>query len=244
MRLANTPPKGAGRSQGVTKTERLLQIIEGLGQDKQTFLPLGIRTHELAKAADVNPNSIGVLLAPYILNGRIRCCKVTVPGSPAQNEYRKGAGVPQPEFKILNTKRKPGSQIVARQGVSASPPPLSTPRKTLGDIETPTLKAAPPQPEVGKAQKTPAADGEAIPPSADPAVAAAPATPKPPAGAALNKEPATQEASAGDELLLSIDQDGALQIGYGDDPARWIFTQRHTLALGDFLSATQQLWRP
>lgn len=56
--------------------------------------------------------------------------------------------------------------------------------------------------------------------------------------------PAPARAPAGDVLRMSIDQDGALQMGDEDDPARWVFTPAQVLALGDFLHGTQGVWRP
>ncbi len=69
-------------------------------------------------------------------------------------------------------------------------------------------------------------------------------TPRPAAGAALKKEPATRKASAGDALRLSIDQDGVLQMGDDIDPARWIFTPQQTKQLGCFLRQTHDVWNP
>lgn len=246
MRLNNTPPDGAGKGQGTTKTELLLKHIEGLGNDKVTGNPIGIRVAALSEATGVGVTSIPTLLSPYVANGRLQCCKITRPGLAPMNEYRKGVGVAT-DFKPLNTKR---THIAHAAGIKPLPvttpaPTLSTPRPKIEDIVTPTLTTKT-QPEVVAPTfaQTPAAGDEPTTPAVAPAVAAK-ATPKPAAGAVLKKEPATRKASAGDdELLLSIDQDGALQVGYGDDPARWVFMPRHVLALGDFLDATQGLWRP
>lgn len=245
MRLSNTPPAGAGSGQAATETEALLRIIEGLGTDKVTQNPIGIRTKALAEKAGINPNSISVLLAPHVASGRLWVCKVTVPGSPAQNEYRKGSGVAIPDMKPLSGKRA-GIAV----GAPTKPLPVTTPAPALSTPAAakpsapviPVFTRQQAQPAVAKNTGSGRAD---LPPfAAEPAVAAK-ATPKPTARDVLKEEPAARQASAGDdELLLSIDQDGSLQIGYGDDPARWIFTPRHVLALGDFLNATQGLWRP
>ena len=77
----------------ITKTETLLTAIEGLGEDKNS-LPIGIRTAELAAKTGVPANSIQMLLAPHVASGRLCVCRVTLPGRPQQNEYRRGAGVP------------------------------------------------------------------------------------------------------------------------------------------------------
>lgn len=243
MRLNHTPPAGAGKSQGVTKTERLLQTIEGMGQDKVSFLPLGIRTNELAKAADVNPNSIGVLLAPYIASGRIRCCKVTVPGKAPQNEYRKGIGVAAPEFTPLKTKRGPGSLVVARNGVAtAAAVPLSTPCPAVAEIATPTLITKT-QPEVVAPTfaQTPAAGSPKTPRAAS-AVAAVQATPKPSAGDALKKEPATRKASAGDALRIGINDAGTLVIAVDDESIE--LNPKQARKLGSFMAGTAGVWNP
>lgn len=240
MRLDHTPPKGAGKGQGATKTEGLLRIIEGLGQDKHSFLPLGIRTNDLAKSASINANSIGTLLAPYIASGRIQVCKITVPGRPPQNEYRKGAGVAAPEFAPLKTRRGAGN-LMARAAAAAIWPGLSTPRQGVADIVTPTLINTP-QPEVGQARRTPAAGRAAHPPPAEPAVAA-PATPKPAAGAALKKEPATRKALAGDEMRIGINDSGVLVIALNDDDGIEL-NPRQARRLGHFMVGTQGIWNP
>lgn len=241
MRLDHTPPKGAGKVHGVTKTERLLQIVEGMGQDKVSFLPLGIRTAELADRAGVPRNSVQALLAAFVASGRVRCCKVTVPGSPPQNEYRVGAGVPAPEFKPLNTRRGPGSLVVARNGVTTAAVPVSTPRPALNDIATPTLTSKP-QPEVGAAAAaTPAAGGAAHPPPVVPAVAAK-ATPRPATGAALKKEPATRKASAGDDVRIGINCDGVMVIALDDGSIE--LNPKQARKLGHFMRGTQGVWNP
>lgn len=245
MRLQNTPPNGAGKSQGVTKTERLVQIVEGLGQDKATFLPLGIRTSDLAERAGVPRGSVQALLAPYVDSGRLQCCKVSVPGSPPQNEYRKGTGVPMPEFQPLNTKRAGIARNTAHVRPESSMPPVAVsqvfdPREP--EVPVFLLKSSSrttPQPEVGN---TGSVQSEQT--SADEhAVASREETP------GLQPErrgmgPAPASAPAGDVLRMSIDQDGALQLGDENDPARWVFTPSQVLALGDFLHGTQRVWRP
>lgn len=251
MRLQNTPPKGAGKSQGVTKTERLLQIIEGLGQDKATFLPLGIRTSDLAERAGVPRGSVQALLAPYVDSGRLQWCKVSVPGSPPQNEYRSGAGVATPEFKSLDARRAG----IARNTAHVRPASSGV----MVDVSRTAATCAPevpvflknsstiPQAQVGNS----ASRQEGTPLDTPPAVSAVTtpgsipeSTPKPAAKAALNEEPTARPASAGAVLRLAIDQDGSLQMGDEDDPARWVLTPAQVLALGDFLHGTQGVWRP
>lgn len=252
MRLATTPPKGAGKSRGATKTDALLRAIEGLGTDRN-MNPIGIRTRALAEKTGIPPTSISVLLAPHVASGRLWVCKVTIPGSPPQNEYRKGSGGVVVPPAPLNTRRagiahgpatKPLAVTRLAPALSTAPAPGAAPAVPVFIARE---QRGQPQPAVGNTGSSRAAD----PPCAAAPAVAAKATPKPTTGDALKKEPAARKASAGDDtktsdedLLLSIDQDGALQVGYGDDPARWIFGPRHVLALGDFLDATQGLWRP
>jgi len=234
MRLSNTPPAGAGQVRHTTKTERLLQIVEGLGTDAN-FLPRGIRTAELADRAGIPRGSVHGMLAPYVASGRLCLCKITIPGSPAQNEYRKGSGTPPPEFKPLNTKR---NDVALR---SRTPPgataPLSTPRPSLAQIETPTLTKQP-QPAVGSA--TPAA-GDLSPPQAEPVVAA-PATPKPDAGAALKKEPAAQKAPAGDDFGITLDDTGVLIISTDEGVIE--LQPQQSKRLGHFMVGSERIWNP
>jgi len=244
MRLQTTPPKGAGKSQGVTKTERLLQIIEGLGQDKNTFLPLGIRTSDLAERAGVPRGSVQAMLAAHVASGRLLCCKVSGPGSPPQNEYRSGAGVATPKFKPLNSKRAGIARNTAHVRQASSMPPVAVSQPVdKREPEVPVFlkssSSTTPQPEVGN---TGSVQSEQT--SADEhAVASREETPGlQPERRGMGLAPA--KAPAGDVLRMSIDQDGALQLGDENDPARWVFTPAQVLALGDFLHGTQGVWRP
>jgi hypothetical protein len=247
MRLQNTPPKGAGKSQGVTKTERLVQIVEGLGQDKVTFLPLGIRTSELAERAGVPRGSVQALLAASVDSGRLQCCKVTVPGSPPQNEYRKGTGVPIPEFQPLNTKRAGIARNTAHVRPASSMPPVDVSRPAdKREPEVPVFlkssSSTTPQPAVGNTGSV-----QSEPTSADErAVASSTETPGPqPERRGMG--PASAKAPAGDvagKLKLAIDDEGVLQMGDASDPARWVFTPKQTKQLGYFLRQTHDVWNP
>jgi len=243
MRLQNTPPAGAGKSQGISKTDRLLRVIEGLGQDKGSFLPQGIRTADLAERAGVARASVAALLAPHVASGRLQMCKVSTPGLPAQNEYRKGAGVAVPDFVPLKAKRGPGSPFAARNGgpTAATVVPVSTPGAGIDDIVTPTFIPQT-QPEVVAPSfaKTPAAD--VAPPIATAPAVAAKATPKPQAGAALKKEPAAPKASAGDVFRINLEDDGTLILA--DEEVTMELDIGRVLRLGDFLHATTGVWRP
>lgn len=233
----------------VTKTEILLAAIEGLGEDKNNR-PIGIRTAELAAKTGVAVNGIQVLLAPHVASGRLCVCKVSAPGRPAQNEYRRGAGVPTPGHTPLNTKRagialgQPGKPLP----VTTPAPAVSAPRTS--EPAVPVFlqpRATTPQAQVGNSASRHAGSPLDTPPAGSAATASgiSPAqTPKPDAGAVLKKEPATRKASAGDALRLSIDQDGVLQMGDDTDPARYVFTPQQTKQLGYFLRQTHDVWNP
>ena len=239
MRLDNTPPKGAGKSQGTTKTELLLNHIEGLGNDKVSGNPIGIRVAALSEATGVGVTSIPTLLQPYVLSGRLACCKITRPGLPPMNEYRKGIGVPMPDFKPLQTKRGPGN-LMARAAATAIWPTLSTPRPKIEDIVTPTLTTKT-QPEVvaPHVAQTPAAEG-AAPPPAETAVTAQ-ATPGPTPRAALKREPAAVKAPAGD-VRIGINCDGVLVIAIDDESIE--LNPKQARKLGHFMSGTAGVWNP
>lgn len=125
MVLSHTPPKGADKAHGITKTDLLLQHIERLGNDRFGN-PIGIRCHPLSAATGVPATSIPVLLAKHVQSGRLCACKISVPGSGTapQTEYRKGGGVAAPDWKPLDAKRAK----IARQG--ADQPAKTQPQQT------------------------------------------------------------------------------------------------------------------
>ena len=227
----------------MTKTDALVAHIKGLGRDK-FFNPIGIRTGELSDATGVPKNSIQAMLEGRINTGELVVCKITNASGREEREYRAGPGVPPPDFKPLDTKRAG----IARGGVTkplpvtTPAPSLSTPKPTVDAICTPTLITKKTQPEVVALTfaETPAAEG-AAPPPAETAVAAQ-ATPKPSTGAVLKKEPATRKALAGDDLRVGINADGVMVIALDDDSIELDIHQ--VLRLGDFLHATQGVWRP
>ncbi len=254
MRLQNTPPKGAGKSQGVTKTERLVQIVEGLGQDKVTFLPLGIRSSELAERAGIPRGSVQALLAPYVDSGRLQCCKVSVPGSPPQNEYRKGTGVPMPEFQPLNTKRAGIARNTAHVRPESSMPPVDVSRpaeKREPEVPVFLLKSSSntPQPAVGNTGSV-----RSEPTSADEhAVASSTETPGPQPewrgmGPAPAKAPAgdvaprPQRINGNDGIALRIDHDGTLLIA--TDEGVLEIDPKQSRRLGHFMADTHGVWNP
>ncbi len=218
-----------------TKTDALLAHIRGLGLDKYQN-PIGIRTTALAEATGVPVNSIQVLLERSVARGDLVVCKITGASGRQEREYRVGPGVPPPEFKPL--KVKPAWPDLTRAAVRpATAPALSTPKPAAGQIDPPVFLSKPTQPEVVK--KTPAAEG-AAPPPAEPAVIAH-ATPGPTSGDELKKEPATRKAPAGD-VRIGINAEGTMVIALDDDSIELDIHQ--TLKLGDFMHATQGVWRP
>ena len=211
-----------------------------------------IRTKELSDATGVQGNNIGTALAAAIARGEVYVCKVAPgPGGTGRstNEYRIGGGMPVPDFTPLDPKkaRIASMTAMARRTPDTSGATGTLPvRSVMPDVPV-FLSSTTPQAQVGNSASrhagspldTPPAGSAATAPGISPAQ-----TPKPDAGAALKKEPATRKASAGDALRLSIDQDGVLQMGDDEDPARWVFMPNQVLAMGDFLHATERLWRP
>lgn len=251
MTLANTPPKGAGQVKHVTQTDKLLKAIREAGTD-QYGNPVGIRTNTLEQKTGIPTKTITALLSPQVSNGMVVVCKVTAASGQSVNEYRTGPGVPPPEFKPLNTRRASIARFSAavRQVSNAPLVAVSQPAATC-EPEVPVFlksSSSTPQAQVGSNS---ASRQEGTPLDTPPAVSAVTnpgsrpeSTPKPATEDALNKEPAARRASAGAVLRMAIDQDGALQMGDEDDPARWVFTPSQVLALGDFLHGTQGVWRP
>ena len=239
MTLSNTPPAGAGQVQRITKTERLLKHIAGLGLDRFGN-PVGIRATALAEATGIDKDGISGLLVPHVKSGRLVMCKITVPGERGgpQSEYRAGPGVPPSEFKLLNTKRAgiAPSTPTRRIGTTGAPAPaLSTPKPAADTINPLTLLK--PQPAVGMA--TPAA-GDPAPPRGEPAVTAQ-ATPKPEARARMKKEPAAPKASAGD-VRIGINDAGTLVIAIDDDSIE--LNPKQAKRLGYFMAGTAGVWNP
>jgi hypothetical protein len=239
MRLNHTPPKGAGKVQHVTLTDKLLKVIDNLGNDKYGN-PVGIRSPELAAASGVPAKSITALLATAVTKGRVVVCKITIPGASAQNEYRKGGGLPPPEFVPLNTKRAGIALHGTPKPPSTRSTPLSTPLPAAAAIQTPTF-LKPTQPEVvAPSAETSAAGDVANPPPVVPAVAAQ-ATPKPEARARMKKEPAAPKASAGD-VRIGINDAGTLVIAIDDDSIE--LNPKQAKRLGYFMAGTAGVWNP
>lgn len=241
MRLNATPPAGAGRVQHVTLTDKLLKVIDGLGQDKYGN-PVGIRSPELAAASGVPIKSITALLGTAVAKGRVVVCKVTSASGQEQNEYRQGGGLPPPEFTPLNTRRAG----IARSTRAARRAPIGdgatgTLPQRDAEPETPVfLSSTTPQPAVGNTGST-RSDSSTIPTEAR-AVTADEATPKPEVHAALNEEPAVRKASAGDAFNITIDDTGALIIGTDEGVIE--LQPTHAKRLGHFMVGSQGIWNP
>jgi hypothetical protein len=200
-----------------------------------------IRTAELAIATGIGVNNLTTALAKAISRGDVYVCKVSGPnGGRSTNEYRIGGGMAPPAFTPLNTRRT-GVALTTNRSPATPPPSLSTPKSVASEIVTPVLINKP-QPAVGNTGST-RSDSSTIP--AEARAVTAQATPRP-APQKLKSALPPAKASAGDVIelpKLSIDQDGRLQLGDTDDPARYVFTPEQTLAIGDFLHATQGVWR-
>lgn len=153
MRLATTPPQGAGQVRHTTKTDLLLRHIEGLGVDKVTFNPIGIRVAALAEATGVPAASIPVLLAKHVQSGRVCACKISVPGSGTapQTEYRRGIGVPMPDWKPLNA---------TRAGIAT----MKQPQPAVGNATPAAGDPVPPrgEPAVAAVPATPTPEASAV----------------------------------------------------------------------------------
>lgn len=238
MRLNHTPPKGAGRVQHVTLTDKLLKVIDGLGNDKYGN-PVGIRSPELAAASGVPAKSITALLATAVTKGRVVVCKVIIPGAATQNEYRKGGGLPPPEFKPLNPQRAG----IARSTPAARHAPSSEAAKGIlpphdKATETPVfLSSTTPQPAVGN---TGSAQSDST--SADErAVTSDPETPEPqPERRGMGPAPA--KAPAGDVFSITLDDAGVLVIATDEGVIE--LQPTHAKRLGHFLVGSQGIWNP
>jgi len=230
-------------------TERILAVLRSLGTDRDNR-PVSIYTAELAERAQVNHGSMAVLGKAMEARGLVVRCLVQPAAGNARHAWRMGPGMPVPAFVPLNTKRagvamgQPGKPMPVTTPASATSTPCATEPATPVFLQT---RATTPQAQVGNSASRYAKFLPDTPPAGSaatvPGIRLA-QTPKPDAGAELKKEPATRKASAGDALRLSIDQDGVLQMGDDEDPARWVFMPNQVLAMGDFLHATERLWRP
>lgn len=238
MRLNHTPPKGAGRVQHITLTDKLLKVIDSLGNDKYGN-PVGIRSPDLAAASGVPAKSITALLATAVTKGRVVVCKITIPGASTQNEYRKGGGLPPPEFTPLNTKRAgvACSTPAARRAPSAEAAKGTLPERATEPVTPVLLSSTTPQPAVGN---TGSAQSDST--SADErAVTSATETPGPqPERRGMGPAPA--KAPAGDVLSITLDDTGVLVIATDEGVIE--LQPTHAKRLGHFMVGSQGIWNP
>lgn len=223
---------------GTAAEPRILKALAGLGTE-DGVRPKSIRTPELCRLTGITANNLGRAIQPLIDQGKVIMCKITRPGPGGSvKEFRLGAGMVQAGQVPLNPRRAGIAHGAPTKPlpVTTPAPKVSTPAPDVCEIPVPVFKRA--HPAVASNSGSSATGSPTTTPSPGVPAVAAKATPKP-----TRHSPAA--ASEGDvRLRLSIDQDGALQIGDDDDPARYIFNPEHTLAIGDFLHLTQGVWRP
>lgn len=94
-----------------SKTEAAIEFIKKNGGRA--------RSKEIAVAVNSDTKNILTMLQAAVDGGTLMCCKVEVPGEPAQNEYRIAAGMPAPEFK--NFRVKPGGGLASPAPSAAVP---------------------------------------------------------------------------------------------------------------------------
>lgn len=225
----------------LTNAEKLIAAIRSMGVDKY-MQPISIKTADLAKKAGVAVGTIQGSLVAAIRRGDVVCCKVTPASGNSYNEWRAGPGVPPPEFKPLNARR-----AGIAHGAPSKPlprttpaPKVSTPRPGANEIEVPVLGRA--QPAVASNSGSSATGSPTTTPSHGVPAVAAEATPEPSASVPLKKERSVRKASAGDVMRISLDDDGSLLLSNEDGVLELGIDQ--VLRLGDFLHATEGVWRP
>ncbi len=106
--MSPQPSPRSGRP--APKTDLLLDTLRRLGT---------ARTNALSEATGIPCKQIPHMLETAIARGEVQVCKVTVPGSAPQNEYRLGSGVPVPAFVPLKT----GRRVELTGSASAGKPP-------------------------------------------------------------------------------------------------------------------------
>ena len=93
------------------------------------------RSKEIAEAIGVDPSSVPVLLSLAVEYGTLVMCKVEVPGTVPQNEYRAGGGMPPPKFGDLsiNPAKRPPSGQFRREATEPKAAPAPTDREVRRD---------------------------------------------------------------------------------------------------------------
>jgi hypothetical protein len=176
-----------------------------------------LRTGDLVKASGISSQSIHGCLEAAISNGLITCCKVTV-GNEIMREYRAGPGMPHATEKPL-AKPLQGRPVIPVRSQETHP------------VDTPSTD----QPAVS--HNTGNVPRESRPP-AEHIVAE-----KPPAAVTPLTPPAGNVPWPESRIGMHITDDAELAIFVEDEVPLYLSTAQ-TVALGDFLHATQALWRP
>lgn len=224
-----------------TNAEKLVAVIRALGVDKY-MQPLAIKTSDLADKTGIAAGSIQASLAPALKRGDVVSCKVTPASGHSYNEWHAGPGIAPPEFKPLNTRRAGIAHGAPSKPlpVTTAAPKVSTPKLDVTQIDVPTLGHA--QPAVAKNTGSRTIGKSPTTPSPEAPAVAAKATPEPSKRVRLKTEPAARKASAGDVLRISLDDDGSLLLSNEDGVLELCIDQ--VLRLGDFMHATEGVWRP
>ena len=181
--------------------------------------PRGLRAAELAEALGVEPKQIASIMSGAVGRGDVLACDVTNGEGRKTREYRLAvaaghAAPPNPQAFSLH-RRPAGNPIVPR-------PPAEFHEARLAKGEDPA------GPDEQHAQ---------------PAVAKNTGSPGPqPSGRLPAVARAGTETPGPDEIGLQLDNEGALIIATEEDVLA--LNPAQVLALGDFLHATEGVWRP
>jgi hypothetical protein len=184
-----------------------------------------MRTPEIAEISGMSLIEIGSALEAPVKHGLVTVCKITNAAGSKTSEYRIGSGVPM----VSQGSYQPGKKLVTaiQRPTPIMPKPAQPAVASALDVRSQSNTGSDPQ----VATSLPA----------EVAVAAIKATPKPKAKV-RELGPASQTASAGNDVKIIIDQDGAVSL-YNDEFTIDL-TPAQALAVGDFFHATQDLWRP
>jgi hypothetical protein len=180
-----------------------------------------MRTPEIAEISGLTLSEIGSALETPVKHGVVTVCKITNGSGSKTNEYRIGSGMPMVSQGSYEPGKKPVTAI-------QRPTPI-IPKQAQPAVANNTGS----DPQVATSQ--PAEVAVAAPVTRE-------ATPKPAVKGRGDSGPAAPKASAGNDVKIIIDQDGAISI-YCDEYTIDL-TPAQALCVGDFFHATQALWRP
>jgi hypothetical protein len=213
-----------------SKTEKLVNAV--LKSERP------IRSNALAEITGIEKSLVTSSLIAAVKAGLVTACKVTVPGTPPQMEYKAGPGMPRTGETPLKTALAGNPVIPVREAE----------RKT---IETPFYLTPPEHPIASSSNAQPAVASNTGSPrdvvSSEKSSASARAVANKTPRAVLPISATTEACDVGGlgTLGFSIDDGGELTIYLNDgmsDPL--VLDSDETLALGDFLHCTEALWRP